>query len=119
MTTLYGRSLSSPHVVANAVGTTHPAPANGNPTPDGYFNTGVYTKVRTYISYGGTVTAARLVLYTYADNIWYRGEEKDLTPADGSESFDWDISPQTQCYFRVMGLTGTAPTVTAKVGGIS
>ena len=99
------------------------APTSGT---DGFL-AGPYTTVRTYLTYAGAVTSARLRLYTrnQATGVWYRGASTDdtvpLAPASGNESRDWQIGAGVEFIFVLEAiLPGTAGnTVAVDVAGVS
>jgi hypothetical protein len=90
------------------------------PTGDGY-NTGRFRRIRTLISYGGTVTSAeiRLWLRNRVSGVWYRGASTaDDAPLTGiNEARDWDVGQTVEFDFQVVALTGTNPTVTVDAQG--
>jgi hypothetical protein len=90
--------------------------------------TGSFGRVRTNITYAGSVTAATIRLYTRtggAGTAWFRGASSDdispLTPASGNESRDWQVGAGVECSFVLESVSpGTAGnTVQVDVAGVS
>ena len=87
-----------------------------------------FSNVRTFVTYAGAVTAARLRLYTRIGAVgtpWFRGASSDdlspLAPASGNESRDWQIGAGVEFIFVLEAiLPGTAGnTVAVDVAGVA
>lgn len=106
---------------------THPVPASAIPSagfaatyqtgspPTNGGQTGNFSRVRTNVTYAGSVTAARIRLYTRLPGgaTWFRGASSDdvspLTPSTGNESRDWQIGAGVEFAFV---LESTSPGTT-------
>lgn len=116
----YGAARSAaPIVVIVATSVTTAAPVGGT---DG-FTTGPFSRIRTLIDYGGTVSAANVRLWTKVGGVWYRGastaDGDPLAPAT-DESRDWDVGRWTEVTFQLEGITQTGGgTVTVRALGVA
>jgi len=70
--------------------------------------------IRTFVSYTGTVTAAVLRSYIRppGQTAWFRGVSTTeagypLAPANGAQSWDWDVGEGTETYFVLESITQT------------
>ena len=87
-----------------------------------------FSNVRTFVTYAGAVTAARLRLYTRIGAVgtpWFRGASSDdvtaLAPASGNQSQDWKVGAGMEFLFVLESVApGTAGnTVAVDVAGVA
>ncbi len=80
-------------------------------------------RVRLYITYGGTVTAAELRVWVQnpVDGNYFRGYRtatQALVPANVREIREYDIGSENTFFVQVVTLTGTTPTITVDVQAV-
>lgn len=114
-------ALAAPVAVIAATSTATAAPTN---VTDGY-GTGPVARVRTDITYGGTVTSARLRLWIRhpTTGIWFRSVSSDdigaLAPTTTTaEVREWNVGFQTEVFVQLEAVAGGG-TVAVDVQGVA
>ena len=80
-------------------------------------------RIRLYVTYGGTVTAAELRVWVKnpVDGNYFRGystASNVLVPAAVREMREYDIGAENTFFVQVVTLTGTTPTITVDVQSV-
>lgn len=80
-------------------------------------------RIRLYITYGGTVTAAELRVWVKnpVDGEYARGYStatNALVPANVREIREYDLGSENTFFIQVATLTGTTPTITVDVQAV-
>lgn len=119
------RLSNNPHVSTPAITATYQtttAPTGSTPR----FVSPFHGRVRTYITYAGSVTGANLQLWIYDKTLdkWFAGTSTDaeapLTPSDSADARDWDIGRGVEFAVQVASISpGTSGnTIAVSVSGV-